>query len=86
MIKALPPFFFVLALLAFIAAFAFLAMGPPEPGMAWHQARLQDNEDYRKRVEEEFEQEQLRRKVLIGILFGAGGLFTISGFVTMRPT
>jgi len=80
-----PPLCFILALLCFTVGFSMLVVGEPEADIALHRARLVAEETEAQRLEEELGYRRWRRRVVLGGLFGAAALLTVSGFVTMRP-
>jgi hypothetical protein len=80
-----PPLCLVLSLLLFIAGFAFLAIEPPQPSVALHQARVEADEAYSEALEQQLQRRRLARKLWIGCLFGMAVVTAVAGFVTMRP-
>lgn len=79
----LPPLCLVTALAAFIAGFALLAAGLPEPDVRLHQARVGGDEQHRQLLEAELQHRRRRRKTLIGALFGTSVLLTAAAFLSM---
>ena len=54
----LPPVCLVFALALAISGFAVQSIGEPEPDMRLHRARVEGQEDYEERLEEELERRQ----------------------------
>ena len=81
-----PPTCLVLALLLLIAAFAVLAIDEPQPSVELHRARVEADERYREALEEQLENRRLRRRLLIGSLFGMAVILAVVAFVAMRPS
>lgn len=80
-----PPLCLVLCLLLLIAAFAVLAIESPQPGIELHRARVEDDEQYRDVLQRELDRRRLRRKLLIGSLFGLAVIAAAGAFSAMRP-
>ena len=80
-----PPACLVLALFLFIAAFALMAVEQPQPGIELHRARIENNEQRTERLEQQLQQRRLKRKVLIGSLFGLAAVSATVAFLVMRP-
>ncbi|MEK6239093.1 MAG: hypothetical protein N2C14_30625 [Planctomycetales bacterium] len=83
--EIVPPLCLVLSLLLFIAAFATLAVESPQPNVALHRARVDQDEQYRDLLEQQLARRRLRRKILIGSLFGAAIIAAATGCAAMRP-
>ncbi len=81
----IPPACLVLTLFLLIGAVANLARERPAPSMELHQARLGDDEEYRERLEAQWERRKLHRRLLIGSLFGLALITAAAGMVAMRP-
>jgi hypothetical protein len=80
-----PPVCLVLSLLLLIAAFAVLAVEPPQPSVELHRARVEADEQYRDALEEQLQRRRLQRKILIGSLFALAVIMAAVAFVAMRP-
>ena len=85
MTKVVPPLCLLLGLIAFVAGFALLAVDRPQPSIELHQARVQGDEQYRELLEDQLRRRQLWRNTSIGSLFTCGVLFTVVGFLAMKP-
>ena len=81
--KWLPPVCLVFALAMAFSGFAVQSIGEPEPGMKLHRARVEGQEDYEARLEEDLEHRQWARKVLIAGLYGGAIAFTVAAYCTM---
>ncbi len=81
----LPPLCLVLALAMAIAAFAMLAVGPPEPSVELHRVTAAGDETARDALEADLERQQLQRNLLLTCLFVGSGVMIATAFVTMRP-
>ena len=81
-----PPICLVLSLLLFIAGFAALAIEKPQPGVELHRARVEADDQLRDALEQQLESRRLRRKLLIGSLFGMAVIMAAAAFAVMRPS
>jgi hypothetical protein len=79
------PICLILALVCLFFAFALLARGNPEPGMALHRARIGDNHEHQQRLEGALSKDRWIRRMMIGGLFASSGAFIIAGFLTLNP-
>ena len=86
--KLVPPCCLLLALTMFVAAFAILAIGRPDPSLELHRARVHADDQYRELLELQFVRQRQRRTVLIVSLFALGLLAAVGAFVIMpsRPS
>lgn len=83
--KCLPPVCLFFALALAISGFAVQSIGEPEPDMKLHRARVEGQEDYEERLEEELAHRQWARKALVVGLYGGALCFTAAAFWTMQP-
>lgn len=79
------PLCLILALVCLFFAFALLARGTPEPGMALHRARIGDNHEHQQRLENNLTRDRWIRRMMIGGLFASSGAFFLAGFLTLNP-
>lgn len=83
MSRWLPPLCLVTALATLIAGFALLAVSPPEASVRLHKARVAGDEQHRDLLEAELERQKLRRRTILGALFGSSALLTAAAFLSM---
>ena len=81
----LPPVCLVFALALAIAGFAVQSTAEPEPDMKLHRARVEGQEDYEARLEEDLERRKSARRALITALYGGAVAFAAAAFWTMSP-
>ncbi len=81
----LPPACLVFALALAIAGFAVQSTAEPEPDMKLHRARVEGQEDYEARLEENLEHRRWARTTLISALYGGAVAFAAAAFWTMSP-
>lgn len=84
MLKAiLPPFCLLLALALAITGFAMIAFGGPEASISLHEARASGDELTTNTLEDDLNQRQTSRMVMIGGLFVGSGAMTLIAFASM---
>lgn len=81
--RFIPPLCLLLALVAIILGFVLLSLPDPEADMELHRVRLQGDEEYRLRLEQDLDRRRWTRRALIGGLFVSGILFFAGAFLTM---
>jgi hypothetical protein len=79
-----PPLCLLLALAMFIAAFAVMATGRPEPSVELHRARAGTDEQYRWLLEDHLRRQQREHTALVAALLGGGALLVVAAFLVMR--
>ena len=78
------PVCLVLCLALLVTGFALLAIDPPQPSMALHQARINGDDATRKLLEADLKRQIWLRRALIAALFGAAVFLGVSGFWAVR--
>ncbi len=84
--QLLPPLCLLLALATLIAAFALLAVGPPEASIELHSARSSGDDQKSEVLEDHLAGQQWAHTLLVGGLFAASAASTLAAFCAMRPT
>lgn len=59
---------------------------PPQPSVELHEARFNEDEEYRELLEDKLERDRNSRTFLTAGLFVCAVGFTVAGFMTMRPS
>lgn len=81
--RLISPCCLLLALAMFVAAFALVTIGRPDPSFELHRARVQADDAYRELLELQFVRHQRRRTILIVSLFALGVLAAVGAFVAL---
>ena len=79
----LPPFCLLLALALAITGFSMIAFGGPEASISLHEARASGDELTTNTLEQDLQQRQTSRMVMIGLLFAGSGAMTLVAFGAM---
>ena len=83
----LPALCLLLALAMAITGFSMIAFGEPEANVSLHQARASGDELTTTTLEDDLQQRQTSRMVMIGLLFAGSGVMTLLAFGSMSgPT
>ena len=82
--RFVPPLCLFVAFAMLIAGFTLWAVDPPQPSVELHRARVEADEQYRDLLEDQLSWQRLKRKVLLGALFGGSVFFAATAMLTMR--
>ncbi|MBN1851616.1 MAG: hypothetical protein JW829_02800 [Pirellulales bacterium] len=84
MSRIVPPLCMLLALAMVIVGFGLWVVGPPEPNIDLHRARVTGDASYEEVLESQLCRRQQHRKWLLICLFAGSGLFTVLALISMR--
>ena len=85
MSRLLPPTCLLLALLLLIAGFAILAIEKPQPSVELHRVTAAGDEKRREVLEDQLDQQKMKRTGLIVSVFGLAIVLGAFGFISMTP-
>ena len=85
MSRLLPPTCLLLALLLLIAGFAILAIEKPQPSVELHRVTAAGDEKRREVLEDQLDQQKIKRTGLIVSVFGLAIVLGTVGFISMTP-
>ena len=85
MSRLLPPTCLLLALLLLIAGFAILAIEKPQPSVELHRVTAAGDEKRREVLEDQLDQQKMKRTGLTVSVFGLAIVLGAVGFISMTP-